>query len=511
MLPAYLSTQLPDHLEEARIKIEAIAEEMGLDFFETRFLMVDFDNLNEIAAYGGFPTRYPHWRHGMQFEGLIKGYEYGLSKIYELVINNDPCYAYLMRSNDDVSQKMVMAHVFGHCDFFKNNLAFSKTERNMMNQMANHASRIRSYVDRYGENRVERFIDACLSLENLIDPYLPFRGEPKKDEPVREDETTHIDIQKIEAKDYMDSYINPPQVLEQKLEQARVDHEKAKQAAIRFPEEPAKDVLLFLLNHAPLRRWQRDILSIIRDEAYYFAPQGMTKIMNEGWASYWHSRMMTERICDDSEIIDFAALHAGTMAMGRNQINPYKLGLELYRDIERRWNMGQHGPEWEACDDMERKANWDTGEMKGQQKIFEVRKLYDDIGFISEFLTPEFCAEQKLFTFEHNPRAGEYQIASRGFEQIKEKLLFQLTNMGQPVITVIDGNYQNRGELLLLHDHIGMDLDERYIDSTMKNLSLLWSRPVNLQTIQEEEEVIYSHDGESLTLRDKAMETAIEG
>ncbi len=126
-----------------------------------------------VASYGGFPNRYPHWRWGMEYEQLSKGYEYGLSKIYELVINNDPCYAYLLESNAEVDQKLVMAHVYGHCDFFKNNFYFQHTNRRMMDEMANHATRVRRWVDKVGIEKVEDFIDRALSLENLIDYHSP--------------------------------------------------------------------------------------------------------------------------------------------------------------------------------------------------------------------------------------------------------------------------------------------------------------------------------------------------
>ena len=150
------------------------ARNYGLDFFPTIFEVVDADELNAIASFGGFPTRYPHWRFGMEYEQLSKGYTYGLQKIYEMVINNNPCYAYLMRSNALVDQKLVMAHVYGHCDFFKNNYWFSQTNRKMMDEMANHGNRIRRYMDRFGVDEVEAFIDACLSIEDLIDIHSPF-------------------------------------------------------------------------------------------------------------------------------------------------------------------------------------------------------------------------------------------------------------------------------------------------------------------------------------------------
>src|ERR1700752_4775441 len=142
--------------------------------------LVDSDQLNAVAACGGFPVRYPHWRFGMEYDQLSKTYTYGLQKIYELVINNDPSYAYLMKSNNLVDQKLVMAHVYGHVDFFKNNYWFSKTNRKMIDTMANHAVRVREYMDRHGQDRVESFIDHCLAVENLIDPYLPFTGTQRK-------------------------------------------------------------------------------------------------------------------------------------------------------------------------------------------------------------------------------------------------------------------------------------------------------------------------------------------
>ena len=129
---------LPAELRDLQVEIEGHARAYGLDFYETIFEVLDYDELSEIAALGGFPTRYPHWRFGMEYEQLSKGYSYGLQKIYELVINNDPCYAYLLGSNGIVDQKLVMAHVYGHCDFFKNNIYFGHTSRKMMDETANH-------------------------------------------------------------------------------------------------------------------------------------------------------------------------------------------------------------------------------------------------------------------------------------------------------------------------------------------------------------------------------------
>jgi stage V sporulation protein R len=159
-------SNITPELAKEQERIEGIARSHGLDFFKTVFEMVSYEDMNSLAAYGGFPTRYPHWRYGMEYERISKSYAYGLSKIYEMVINNDPCYAYLLEANEMVDQKLVMAHVYGHCDFFKNNQWYSKTDRKMMDTMANHAVRIRRYQDEFGLEKVEDFIDKAHVLQN---------------------------------------------------------------------------------------------------------------------------------------------------------------------------------------------------------------------------------------------------------------------------------------------------------------------------------------------------------
>jgi stage V sporulation protein R len=489
----------PD-LERERVKIEKAARDAGLNFYDTIFELVTYDQLNMIASYGGFPVRYPHWRFGMEYESLSKSYEYGLSKIYELVINNDPCYAYLMEGNEFLDQKLVMAHVFGHCDFFKNNYWFSPTNRKMMDNMANHATRVRRYMDRYGVETVENFIDICLSLENLVDRYSPYNPKKLADLPKEMSESEEEDVEHLPGRPdgrlrvhrgYMDSYINPPEFL---AEQQRKMAERHERSGV-FPEKPEKDVLNFLLHVAPLKPWQQDVLSIVREEAYYFAPQGMTKIMNEGWASYWHSKLLTEKIMNDSEIIDFADRHSGTMAMSPMGFNPYKVGIELFRNIEERWNKGQYGKDWEECDDLGAKKRWNKNSGKGREKIYEVRKHYNDVTFIDEFLTEDFCVEHRMFVYKFNKRTGQFEVDTRDFKAIKKKLLFQLTNFGQPIISVVDANHNNRGELLLSHLYEGVEMQPDYMQETMKNLYKIWTRPVAVATVLDGDPKIVTFDG----------------
>jgi stage V sporulation protein R len=490
---------LPADLRALQVEIEGHAREFGLDFYDTVFEVLDYDELSEIAALGGFPTRYPHWRFGMEYEQLSKGYRYGLQKIYEMVINNDPCYAYLLRCNQRVDQKLVMAHVYGHNDFFKNNVWFSQTSRKMMDETANHGNRIRSAMERHGEEVVEGFIDSCLSLENLIDIYSPFikrRGTPDRYDFSAAGEAEGIG-RKFRSKDYMDSYVNPPEILKEMARKEEAEAQKARQ----FPEQPERDVLLFLLEHAPLNAWQRDVLDIVRQEAYYFAPQGQTKIMNEGWASFWHSTIMTTRTLDPSELVDYADHHSGTMATQPGRLNPYKLGIELFRDIEERWDRGQFGAEYDECENSEVKQRWDKKLGLGRKKIFEVRRIYNDVTFIDTFLTPEFCRRHGLFSFKHNDLSETYEIESREFKKIKERLLFGLTNFGQPIIRVKDGNHRNRGEMYLLHEHFGADLKLDHAQDTLRHLNRLWTRPVHLETTIDGRTNLLSFDGSEHSVR----------
>ncbi|MGH7791682.1 MAG: SpoVR family protein, partial [Thermodesulfobacteriota bacterium] len=341
-----LSRELERYVEE----IKQHASSYGLDFFDVLFEVLDFEEMNMLASYGGFPVRYPHWRFGMEYEKISKSYSYGLHKIYEMVINNDPSYAYLLKGNTDIDQKLVIAHVYGHSDFFKNNFWFSGSNRKMLDEMANHATKIRRYIDRYGYGEVESFIDICISIEDLIDIHSPFINRRADRKSVLEEgEDGRIPESKLRSpNEYLEDYINPQEFLQWQREKA--EEEKINKRKKSFPEAPDRDVLLFLLENAPLEEWKRDVLYMIREESYYYAPQIQTKIMNEGWAAYWHSKMLTEKVITDVEVVDYADHHSGTLATSPGVINPYKFGLELFRDIEDRWNKGKFGKDYEECD-----------------------------------------------------------------------------------------------------------------------------------------------------------------
>ncbi|MCK5882938.1 MAG: SpoVR family protein [Bacteriovoracaceae bacterium] len=482
------SRPISGELLRLKEEIEKYAVDAGLDFPEVIFESCDYDTINILAAQGGFPNRYPHWKFGMDYDRMYKGYAYGMQKIYEMVVNTDPCYAYLLNANNTVDQKIVMAHVYAHADFFWNNSWFSNTNRKMMDVMANHGTKIRRYMNRYGQDKIEKFIDTVLSLDNLLDTNVLF-------------EKTDFENSKaaVTVNEY-DAEISPALRSFMRARENSMPHEAevAADLKVEAPEEKAsspRDVLKFLMQNAPLEDWEADIIGILREEAYYFLPQRMTKIMNEGWASYWHSKIMTEKALEASEIIHFADHHAGVMAMSRKQLNPYKVGIELFRDIEYRWDTGRFGKEYNECTDMHIKDNWDLQVNKGREKIFEIRKTHNDLTFIDEFLTPEFCVRQQIFTYNYNPTTGRNEIDSREFAEIKQTLLDQLSNFGTPVIEVENSNFNNRSELLLRHVHFGNDLDLNQAQETIKNLYMIWKRPVSVISTVEDKETLLSFDG----------------
>jgi stage V sporulation protein R len=486
------TANFPSELLAAKKQIRERSRSYGLDFFPVVFEMCDYEQMNQVAAYGGFPQRYPHWRFGAEYERLRKQNFYGLGRIYEMVINNDPCYAYLQESNQLVDQKLVIAHVYGHADFFKNNLWFSQTNRKMVDEMANHATRVRRHIEKIGHELVEKFLDICLSVEDLIDPHSMFlnrgpmeqeRQQTKREEP----------IAKFRAKDYLDRYINPPAALEAEAKKIKDQRDKMRHVT---PARPTRDILSYLLQHARLEDWQMDLLSIVREEAYYFAPQGMTKVMNEGWASYWHSTLMTKHFVEACEVIDYADHHSGTVHMPPGNFNPYKIGLELFRDIEDRWNKGKFGKAYEESDNLGEKKAWDKGLGQGREKIFEVRRVYNDVNFIDEFMTQEFVDKHKFYQYGRDPHTGQLRIVSRDHQRIKQTMLYQLTNMGRPFIYVVDGNYCNRGELFLAHKHNGLDIEIKFAAETLKNLYQLWQRPVHLQAKIDDDMILFSFAGD---------------
>jgi stage V sporulation protein R len=320
-----MSMRLEDQkaLEYAIDEITEIAKGFGLDFYPMRYEICPADIIYTFGAYG-MPTRFSHWSFGKQFHKMKLQYDLGLSKIYELVINSNPCYAFLLDTNALIQNKLIVAHVLAHCDFFKNNCRFGNTKRDMVESMAATAERVAHYEHIHGKESVEKFLDAVLAIQEHIDPSLmrsrlSYQIEEEEIVENQPSATPYDDLWSLDQKDS-----SKKKVIKRKK---------------KIPPNPEKDILLFIQEYSrELEDWQRDILTMMREEMLYFWPQLETKIMNEGWASYWHGRILREMDLTSDEVIEFAKLNAGVVQPSRTSINPYYLGFKMFEDIEKRWD-----------------------------------------------------------------------------------------------------------------------------------------------------------------------------
>ncbi|MDU0205336.1 SpoVR family protein [Paenibacillus sp. MAH-36] len=462
-------------LEYAIDEITEIAKGFGLDFYPMRYEICPAEIIYTFGAYG-MPTRYSHWSFGKNFHRMKTQYDLGLSKIYELVINSDPCYAFLLDGNSLIQNKLIVAHVLAHCDFFKNNVRFSKTNRNMVESMSATAERIRQYEIEYGIDEVEQFIDAVLAIQEHIDPVLTLsyrqarnRQETNKaSTPAAKSEATYgyEDLWSLDAKS--------------KPAPSTDNKEEAK----RFPPKPEKDILLFIEENAPyMENWQRDILTMLRDEMLYFWPQLETKIMNEGWASYWHQRILRELDLTEEETIEYSKLNSSVVVPSRHTLNPYYLGVKIFEDIEKHWD----NPTEEEIRTQGRKKG------EGRSKMFEVREYESDTSFIRNYLNKPLVEELDLYIFEK--KGPEWKITDKTWENTRDQLFASRVNGGFPYIVVEDGDYQRNGELYLKHCYEGVELDLKYVERTLPYIYKLWGKSIHMHTVVEEKPVLFSFDG----------------
>lgn len=478
-------------LEEAIGKITNKAKEFGLDFYKMYFEICPAEIIYTFGAYG-MPTRFSHWTFGKAYQKMKTQYDYNLSRIYEMVINSDPCYAFLLEGNTLIQNKLVVAHVLAHCDFFKNNAYFRHTSRDMVETMAATANRFREYEFRFGKQKVESLLDSVISIQEQVDPYRYTRvsegaraseechggkcgggggcgesscREKKHRYQGQKRETPYDDLWDLDKKDSKE-----PQAAE-----------KSK----KFPESPEKDLLLFIMSHArDLEDWQRDIISVAREEMLYFWPQMETKIMNEGWASYWHLRIMREIDLDEEETVEFAKMHAGVVQPSRMRLNPYLLGLKIFEDIEKRWD----NPTGE-----ERERYGRTGG-EGRKKIFEVRETENDISFLRNYLTKEIIEEMDLYLFK---KVGyDWKITDKEWEIVRDNIVSSMTYCGFPYLVVEEGDFNKRGELYLKHRYEGVEMDVFYLERTLPHVYKLWGRPVHLETLLDNKKVLFTYNGE---------------
>ena len=470
----------PSDLERLRDGIDAAwdqARKFGLDPFPTHFELVPASIMYEFASYS-LPGRFSHWTFGKAYYRQKMQYDMGLSKIYEMVVNTNPSYAFLMEMNSLLQNTFVAAHVFGHTDFFKNNAYFQHTSRRMIDKVSVHAERIAKYEFDHGRYEVERFLDAVLSIQEHIDYNLLLREQDE------EKNKKDAKPKKKPSSDYEDLW-----GLDQKEKKAQEEREKLPGKLPKFPEKPEKDFLLFLSRHAPhLQPWQRDIIEIVRTEMLYFVPQMQTKTMNEGWASIWHSRIMREladsSIISDPEFVEFAQLHSSVLTPSRTSLNPYYIGYKIFEDIEKRWN----NPTEEEQEKLGRQPGM------GRQKLFEVREIENDISFLRNYLTEDLIKDLDLYLYKKE--GDEWVIVEKNWQKVRDTIVTNMTNFGHPYLVVDNGDYRGNRELYIKHLHEGQDLDLSYAEKTLQHVYTLWGRPVHLETTYDNKRILLTYDGE---------------
>ena len=447
-----------NELKEYAERIEALARQEGLDHYPVDFEMAPASLMTEIAVYG-LPVRMPHWSFGVRYIHQLVRQSMGNSKIFEVMFPGDPCRAFLMDGNSLAENTLVTAHVLGHADFSKNNALFARFHAmaggNIVEHAAAHANRIQQAIDRAGLERVELVLDAALALESHVDvsgelhrPRYP-EFVPQREKPV--------------PTQFQSRFARLPGVPGQ-------PDAPAGPVRATLPPHPEYDLLWFIASYAPeLEQWERDIFLMVRAESLYFYPVFACQIMNEGWASYWHARLLREAdflpqplylsaLKAHSDVVrPFAAEKQAALA-----VNPYHLGFVLWERIV---------------------------EKHGMARAREVMREEDDFGFIRNHLDDALMEACGLFVYEASAN-DEVKVASRDAAAVREAILAPKFNYGAPRVAAVE--LRHDGSLTLAHDHAsdGRGLDTARARKVLEYVRRVWRRPVRLVTVNDRDEPV---------------------
>ncbi|AFM42005.1 hypothetical protein Desaci_3098 [Desulfosporosinus acidiphilus SJ4] len=466
-------------------EIAQVARGMGLDFYPVNFEIVPAEALYTFGAYG-MPVRFTHWSFGKAFYRMKTQYDLNLSRIYELVINTNPAYAFLLEGNHLTQNKLVIGHVYAHVDFFKNNYYFSRTPKDMIERMAAHAEKIREYESLYGREKVESTLDAVLSIQEHVDFRSHIGPDYKKDKPVKHKlsnkqsggehscHTSGCTGQGCTSKGTCGNCQQPKSSATEsrkaKMKKSRTSNpyedlweDDCQKENDLHPHEDYEDLLYYLIEFSPgLEEWQRDIVSIVREESLYFSPQIETKIINEGWATFWHAKIMRELDLTENESLEFSLMHSQVVQPSRMGLNPYYLGVKLWEHL--------------AKD-------------KTKEELFELREAENDLSFIRNHLSKELVEELNMFNFRKV--GAHWQVTENDWENVRNNLVRQLVNGGNPRIVVQEGDYEGKGGLYLRHRHEGVDLDIVYLEKTLSLVQFLWGKSAAMETVVDNKAYIF--------------------
>lgn len=474
MAASYTTEELKSWNEQ----ILAPLREFGLETYPQEFEICDHEQMLSFLVYSGMPSHYPHWSYGKGFEKLKTLYDYGVSGLpYEMVINSNPCIAYLMRDNTPLLQVLTIAHVYGHNDFFKNNFTFKPIRSEFtIETFKAHADRVRSYIEdpSIGLEKVERILDAAHALSLQCRRNLAIRKETEEEQQERRLEEAYPSA-------------DPFQSIHRRREYTPPDLN-------RVPLYPEEDLLLFIRDHNPhLSDWEQDLLTVAHEETQYFIPQMETKVMNEGWSSFWHKRILESLDLPQGMKLEFLVRHNQVLSPIPGGINPYHLGMKLWEDIERRWD--NPSPEEEK--------EFGPRIKSGREKIFEVREVERDSSFLRRYLTEDLIRELNLF--EYQTRGGDKIISrvadAENWRAIKETLIRNVGMGTVPIIKIEDADYNNNRVLFLKHYHDGRDLHLEYAEKTLQYLHQLWGREVVLETIINDKKSLLCFANDKLIIK----------
>jgi|TARA_Y100001949_G_scaffold7908_1_gene5773 spore cortex formation protein SpoVR/YcgB (stage V sporulation) len=473
-----------DMLAQYETEIDRIAKEYKLDIYPNQIEVITAEQMMDAYASIGMPINYTHWSFGKKFIQNEQQYRRGqMGLAYEIVINSNPCIAYLMEENTITMQALVMAHAcYGHNSFFKGNYLFQTwtDASSIIDYLVFAKNYIAKCEQKYGYEEVEQTLDSCHALMNFgVDRYKRPQKLSLQEEKSR---------QKQRAK-YLQSQVNE---LWRTLPDSK---EKNQPKAMRFPAEPQENLLYFIEKNAPLLEpWQREIVRIVRKVSQYFYPQKQTQVMNEGWACFWHyhilNKLYDEGLVTDRFMLEFLHSHTSVVTQPDynspfySGINPYALGFNMFMDIKR------------ICQEPTEEDRYWFPDIAGKDWLETVHFAmhnFKDESFISQFLSPKVMRDFKLFAVEDDSDKPYVSVSAihdeRGYRAIREKLSAQynLSNL-EPNIQVY--NVDVRGDRSLTLRYVPQNeiplADSK--DEVMRHLHRLWKFDVKLEQIQDDGE-----------------------
>jgi stage V sporulation protein R len=459
-------------------RIRTKVAEFGLDCFAQEFEICDHGQMLGYMAYSGMPSHYPHWSYGKAYEKLKTLYDHGVSGLpYEMVINSNPAIAYLMRDNTLLLQILTMAHVYGHNDFFKNNFTYRSTRPELtVETFKAHAMRVRRYVEdpSIGIDKIEHLLDAAHALA------LQCRR--------------NLAIRKLNPREQLERVWEAAQPRPDPFHKIHARPEVTEPDIHKVPLEPDEDLLLFIRDHNPyLAEWEKDLLTMVDEEAKFVIPMIETKIMNEGWASYWHHRILEALELDQGLHLEFIVRHNQVVRPITGQLNPYHLGYRIWEDIYRRWT----NP---TADEIKRDG---PPGKSGAEKLFEVREAERDSSFLRRYLTEELMRDMDIFEYAAH---GEELVIDKvsdeeGWKDVKETLVRNVGTNSIPVIKVDDADFGGSRTLYCIHYHDGRDLHLEYAEKTLAYLQRLWGREVVLDTTLDGKRSLLCYNDRGFSVR----------